>query len=52
MKCPKCKKQMQEAGFQWINKRYLCNCGLGYVPFLERYFGNNFLGLKWFRWKR
>jgi hypothetical protein len=46
MRC-KCNEEMKECGFKLHNRRFECSCGLRYVPFMERYFGNNFLGVKW-----
>lgn len=39
---------MKECGFEFYNFRYECEkCNLRFVPFLERYFGENFVGRKW-----
>jgi len=46
----KCGQVMVERGFRGHNRRFDCDCGLRFVPFTERYFGNNFLGYK--KWSK
>ena len=50
MKKCKCGLLMKECGFEGNNLRYECSCGLRFVPWKERYLGNNFLGYP--RWSR